>query len=99
VACTAYVVQAQLHTAAAKQACRRCCADWTQPPGLRFQDGTGALSGKRVVTVPAGRLEFVLTNGEGSWDTPGLGAGSKNYRISEPGTWVLRHGSLSRARM
>ena len=83
----------------ASNTCPVCCAAWTQPPGVRFEDGSGALAGKRVVTVPAGNLEFVLTNGEGSWDTPGLGAGSKNYRISEPGTWVLHHGSLGRAQL
>jgi hypothetical protein len=75
------------------------CAEWTQPPGLRFDEGTGSLAGKRVVTVPSGSLEFVLTNGEGSWDTPGLGAGSKNYCISQPGVYVLRHGSVTKAQL
>ncbi len=70
--------------------------EWTQQPGLRFEEGSDGLAGKRVVTVPASSLEFVLTNGEGSWDTPGLGAGSKNYRISQPGVYVLRHGSVTR---
>jgi hypothetical protein len=45
------------------------------------------------------RLEFVLTNGEGKFDTPnpyGEAALPPNYVIPEPGTWRLKSGRLER---
>jgi protein-tyrosine-phosphatase len=57
-----------------------------------FKEGTG---NKKVVTVDEKKIEFVVNNGEGDWDTPDpYGGGQKNYKITAPGTYVLRSGKV-----
>ena len=70
-------------------------AAWTQVPGKPFQDGTGEFAGSKVVTVEGNNVEFVVTNGEGGWDTPNPAAGP-NYRIDGPGVYLLKSGSISK---
>jgi hydroxymethylpyrimidine pyrophosphatase-like HAD family hydrolase len=50
-----------------------------------------------------GGVQFVLTDGLGSWDNPAANChpdfvhnGTNNYRVSAPGVYVLYEGSLSR---
>ena len=72
---------------------------WTAPPGAKLQPGGDADGGDRLLTVPAARLEFVLTDGF-AWDTPdpygAKGKGGKNYIIQGPGAWRLKSGRLTR---
>jgi hypothetical protein len=40
-------------------------------------------------------MEFVMTNGENDWDSPGRFADKpKNYQITSPGTYRLKSGKL-----
>jgi negative regulator of replication initiation len=75
------------------------CTDkqgWTQAPGVRMQDGQGALAGKKVLSLDGNRIEFVVNNGSGDWDTPNPYGSStiKNYVIDSPGVYVLKAGQL-----
>lgn len=72
-------------------------ADWTNVPGVRLQPGSGSLQGHQVVVLPvAERVEFVMNNGEGKWDTPGYDGSGKNYIIDGPGDYFLKSGKLQR---
>ena len=74
-------------------------AAWTQLPGMPMQDGAGEFAGKKVFCQEGGRMEFVLTNGSGKFDTPnpyGEPGRPKNYVIEEAGTWELHAGQLRR---
>eukprot|EP00850_Spirogloea_muscicola_P020719 SM000224S07107 [mRNA] locus=s224:109193:115584:- [translate_table: standard] len=63
---------------------------WTEPPGLLMED---VGEGVKTVTIPAATLEFVITNGSGSWDSS---PGSSNYLIEEEGHFHLSSGRISR---
>ena len=50
-----------------------------------------------AVLQEGAELQFVMTNGEGKFDTPnpyGEASKPRNYAIREPGTWLLKDGSL-----
>lgn len=72
---------------------------WTAPPGVKLVDGGESVGHDRLLTVPATRLEFVLTDGF-AWDTPdpygAKGKGGKNYSIDGPGAWRLKSGRLTK---
>ena len=73
------------------------CTGWTDVPGWRLEPGTGSMAGHQVANLPvSGRIEFVMNNGEGSWDTPEYGSGSKNYIIDGPGNYFLKSGKVQR---
>ncbi len=61
-----------------------------------MQDGQGALAGKKVLRVDGNRVEFVVNDGSGDWDTPNPYGNSdvKNYRVDSPGVYVLKSGQL-----
>lgn len=45
----------------------------------------------------ASKLEFVMTNGENDWDSPGRFSDKpKNYAITAPGAYRLAKGKLER---
>ena len=73
------------------------CAAWTELPGVQMESGSGNLAGHKVMQVRGTRLEFVLNDGSGQWDTPDpYGAGqAKNYHINTPGTYKLKDGKLT----
>jgi hypothetical protein len=40
-------------------------------------------------------MEFVMTNGENDWDSPGRYTDKpKNYQVTAPGTYKLKSGKL-----
>ncbi|CAL8472077.1 g11619 [Coccomyxa elongata] len=67
---------------------------WTQVPGEEMLPGTGDLAGLRVKQVVGNRVEFVINNTEGGWDTPDPSTGSKNYVIDAPGRYHLKSGKI-----
>lgn len=71
---------------------------WTDLPGVQMQSGSDDLAGYKVMQVRGNKIEFVLNDGSGQWDTPDpYGAGqSKNYRIDTPGTYRLKDGRVSK---
>lgn len=74
-------------------------AAWTQLPGDRLASGDGEHRGKKVATIPCRRLEFVMTNGVGKFDTPnpyGETDKPKNYVIDMPGMYELKSGKVHR---
>lgn len=62
---------------------------WTQVPGLLMDRMEGPA---RAVTVTAQAMEFVLTNGDGKWDSPDGG----NYVITSPGRYSLTKGKINK---
>ena len=74
-----------------------CCAAWTDLPGVEMQPGTEEFAGSKVLKVRGNRLEFVLNDGAGQWDTPDPYGSSqtKNYNISTPGRYRLEAGEIS----
>jgi hypothetical protein len=60
---------------------------WTELPGQHMSE---IHIDRYVITIPATKLEFVMTDGAGGWDHPG-GDDSSNYMIEEPGTFFLRN--------
>ncbi|KAK9805187.1 hypothetical protein WJX72_004677 [[Myrmecia] bisecta] len=70
---------------------------WTKSPGIPMQEGREDLAGKKVLEVRGHRLEFVLNDGAGDWDTPDpSGGGRRNYVIDSPGRYRLKSGQLHR---
>eukprot|EP00775_Hariotina_reticulata_P009256 gene9256-9422_t len=61
----------------------------TSAPG-KWLTGAVPVNGAKS-TAPL--LEFVVNDGGSNWDKPAAGG---NYTITAPGTYTLRHGSLSR---
>ena len=61
-----------------------------------MQPGKGEFAGSKVLQVRGNRLEFVLNDGAGQWDTPDPYGSSqtKNYIISTPGTYRLEAGAI-----
>jgi hypothetical protein len=45
----------------------------------------------RTLRIPGSRIEFVLNNGKGEWDSP-----PGNYKIDGPGKYRLEHGHVQR---
>jgi hypothetical protein len=45
----------------------------------------------KSIRIPGSRVEFVLNNGKGEWDSP-----PGNYRIDGPGKYRLEHGHVQR---
>jgi hypothetical protein len=42
-------------------------------------------------------MEFVINNGGSDWDKPNpYGGGNSNYVITEPGTYRVKNGKLTR---
>lgn len=78
--------------------CFLCVAAWTELPGVEMQSGSDDLAGAKVMQVRGHRLEFVLNDGAGQWDTPDPYGSSqnKNYTISAPGRYRLQAGSLDK---
>ncbi|GBF90668.1 hypothetical protein Rsub_03240 [Raphidocelis subcapitata] len=74
------------------------CADgkgWTKSPGVKLASSPDGSC--RSVTVPAQRLEFVMNNGQGEWDSPGRYSDAPgNYQADAPGTYKLKSGRLER---
>ncbi|CAM6028711.1 unnamed protein product [Sphagnum balticum] len=71
------------------------CADsnqWTDLPGILMQNQSAA-DGRpfKVLHVSGSSLEFVLTDGNGSWDCPPAGG---NYYIQNSGTFLLSSGVI-----
>ncbi|KAK9905571.1 hypothetical protein WJX75_002343 [Coccomyxa subellipsoidea] len=69
---------------------------WTQVPGEEMEWGSGDLAGNRVKRISGTRVEFVINNTEGGWDTPDPSTGSKNYVIDAPGRYHLKSGKIVR---
>jgi hypothetical protein len=48
------------------------------------------------LSIPQGKkMEFVMTNGENDWDSPGRYTDKpKNYAITAPGNYKLKSGKL-----
>ncbi|GLC35654.1 hypothetical protein PLESTB_000002500 [Pleodorina starrii] len=67
---------------------------WTAVPGLRMEH---AGSKEYSLRVQGRSIEFVLTNGQGEWDSPGGGPG-RNYRIDTPGEYRLHYGALTQVK-
>lgn len=68
-------------------------------PGVRLQPGSGNFAGHQVAVLPtAERIEFVMNNGDGNWDTPEYGGNSKNYTIEGPGEYFLKSGKVQKLR-
>jgi hypothetical protein len=59
---------------------------WTELPGQHMSE---IHIDRYVITVPAIKMEFVMTDGQGGWDHPD-GDISRNYILEEPGTYLLR---------
>ena len=61
-----------------------------------MQTGKGAFAASKVLQVRGTRLEFVLNDGAGQWDTPDPygSSQSKNYIISTPGKYRLEAGEI-----
>ncbi|KAI3434948.1 hypothetical protein D9Q98_003002 [Chlorella vulgaris] len=76
------------------------CVDggaWTSSPGTRMQNGTQKFPNKKVLELPGRRMEFVINNGGSDWDKPNpYGGGNSNYVITEPGTYRVKNGKLTR---
>lgn len=56
-------------------------------------------NGRKVFKICGHRMEFVLTNGTGKFDTPnpyGEPNKPRNYLIDGPGIWELKRGDLTR---
>ena len=71
---------------------------WSGLPGVRMEDGQNEYASSKVLQVRGNRLEFVLTNGDGQWDTPdpyGTNQANRNYVIDAPGSYLLQSGKLS----
>ncbi|CAK0787804.1 hypothetical protein CVIRNUC_011026 [Coccomyxa viridis] len=67
---------------------------WTELPGMELQNGQDPGVG-RVIVLWGSRVEFVMTNAEGSWDTPDpYSGGKRNYVIEAPGRYHLKSGRL-----
>ncbi|CAK9200584.1 unnamed protein product [Sphagnum troendelagicum] len=71
------------------------CADstqWTDLPGILMQNQSAA-DGRpfKVLHVSGSSVEFVLTDGNGSWDCPPAGG---NYYIQNSGTFLLASGVI-----
>lgn len=74
-------------------------AAWSGLPGVCMEDGQGKFANWKVLQVRGTRLEFVLTNGDGQWDTPdpyGTNQANRNYVINAPGSYRLLSGKLSK---
>jgi hypothetical protein len=71
-------------------------AGWTTPPGKQMEASEIAgfdPSEYQFFLIPQGStVEFVLNNGQGSWDHPSRGG---NYLIDSPGRWKVENGALS----
>ncbi len=63
-----------------------------------MQTGSGDLAGSKVLQVTGNRIDFVLNDGAGQWDTPDPYGSSqnKNYTIDCPGQYRLQGGRLSK---
>jgi len=71
-------------------------AAWTALPGVKMEDEGGT---RKILSVPGTRMNFVVTNGLGKFDTPnpyGDPHRPKNYEINEPGCYILEAGNLCR---
>jgi hypothetical protein len=72
---------------------------WSPAPGARLSRGEGPHAGRRVIALPAAaRVEFVLTDGGGKFDSPnpyGEPGRPKNY-VAKAGSYFLRSGRLER---
>jgi hypothetical protein len=72
---------------------------WSPAPGARLSPGEGPHAGRRVIALPAAaRVEFVLTDGGGKFDSPnpyGEPGRPKNY-VAEAGAYFLKKGRLER---
>ena len=86
---------------------RVCCdalmalfpAAWSGLPGVCMEDGQDEFANWKVLQVRGTRLEFVLTNGDGQWDTPdpyGTNQANRNYVIDAPGSYRLLSGKLGK---
>lgn len=52
----------------------------------------------KVLQVSGTRLEFVLTNGDGQWDSPNpynTDGVNKNYVVDAPGRYTLKSGIIT----
>lgn len=68
---------------------------WTIVPGSQMLNGTDEYPDKKVISVVASSLEFVVNDGGSGWDQPGaLGGKPGNYVIASPGTYRLRDGKV-----
>ncbi|EFJ40466.1 hypothetical protein VOLCADRAFT_108148 [Volvox carteri f. nagariensis] len=68
---------------------------WTAVPGLRMEH---AGAKEYAVRLPGRSVEFVLTNGHGEWDSPGVGGIGRNYHIDTPGEYRLHYGVLAQVK-
>lgn len=64
-----------------------------------MEAGEGEHADTKVLQIRGNRLEFVLNNGGGQWDTPnpyGADQAHNNYVIDAPGTYRLQAGKLGK---
>lgn len=68
-------------------------------PGVQLRPGSGHLAGHQVAVLPTSeRVEFVMNNGEGNWDSPDYNGSGKNYICDGPGHYFLKSGKVHRMR-
>lgn len=68
-----------------------------QVPGVLMGEKVEGYPGHKAISVPAGSVEFVVTNGDGKWDTPDPYSGGKsNYEIHGAGRYILARGKITR---
>ena len=58
--------------------------------------GSGEYDGMFVIEFDSASIEFVLTNGEGDWDSPDPSTNHKNYTIRSHGTYRVKSGKVSK---
>lgn len=64
-----------------------------------MENGHDEFANSKVLQVRGTRLEFVLTNGDGQWDSPdpyNTNQANKNYVIDAPGSYRLESGKLNK---
>lgn len=73
-------------------------AAWTDLPGVEMRPGKDKFAGSKMLQIRGNRVEFVLNDGAGQWDTPDPYGGSqtKNYVINAPGEYRLAAGRITK---
>ncbi|CAD7699282.1 unnamed protein product [Ostreobium quekettii] len=67
---------------------------WTKSPGLPMEPGEGRM---KTLSIRANTIEFVVNDGGQSWDHPNpYSENPGNYRLGEPGVYLLKSGVLKK---
>ena len=68
---------------------------WTAPPGAKMTKVAGEANVFELALPTHGSISFVVNNGQSDYDQPGKGEGA-NYSVSEPGTYTLQSGTVTK---